>query len=207
MPARLYYVHDPMCSWCWAFTPMLRVVEQALPAGMAMTRLLGGLAPDTDAPMPEEMRRYVQSAWREVERRVPGTRFDFRFWEVCRPRRATYPACRAVIAARRQGEAFDRHMTRAIQEAYYLRALNPSEDETLIGLAAELGLDAVAFTRDLNSPGVRRELEDEIARSRAMGVASFPSLVLEDARGLHDIPVNYLDSRPMLEAIRPAADL
>ncbi len=207
MPARLYYVHDPMCSWCWAFAPMLHVLEQALPAGMTMTRLLGGLAPDTDAPMPEEMRRYVQSAWREVERRVPGTRFDFRFWEVCRPRRATYPACRAVIAARRQGEAFDRRMTRAIQEAYYLRALNPSEDETLIGLAAELGLDAAVFTRDLNSPGVHRELEDEIARSRAMGVTSFPSLALEDAHGLHGIPVNYLDSRPMVEAIRPAADL
>jgi putative protein-disulfide isomerase len=206
MAARLYYVHDPMCSWCWAFTPMLRILEQKLPAGMGMTRLLGGLAPDTDEPMPVDMRRYVQSAWREVEKRVPGTRFNFRFWEVCSPRRATWPACRAVIAARLQGEAFDRRMTRAIQEAYYLRALNPSEDETLIGLAAGLGLDAAAFTQDLNSPAVRRQLEDEIARSRAIGVDSFPGLVLQDARGLHAIPVNYLDSRPMLEAILPPAD-
>jgi hypothetical protein len=48
----LVYVHDPMCSWCWGFDPVLRELVSSLPEGVAVRRLLGGLAPDSDEPMP-----------------------------------------------------------------------------------------------------------------------------------------------------------
>jgi putative protein-disulfide isomerase len=154
--------------------------------------------------MPEAMRAYIQDAWRQIQRRIPGTAFNFDFWQRCQPRRATYPACRAVIAARRQDAQYDRAMTRAIQEAYYTRALNPSEDETLIGLAAELGLDMTRFARDLNAPDVQEELEAEIALARSLDVESYPSLVIETCTGSHPVALDYLDSRPMLERILKA---
>ena len=204
MPATLYFVHDPMCSWCWAFTQVQRSLEEGLPEDVTVTRLLGGLAPDTDDPMPAQMREYLQSTWRHIEVRVPGTRFNYRFWDVCAPRRATYPACRAVIAARQQGVANDRLMTRAIQEAYYLQARNPAEDETLVALAGELGLDTAAFATALNAPATQARLEEEVARARGMGADSFPSLVLETNRGLRHIPIDYLDAQPMLGAITGA---
>ena len=50
----------------------------------------------------------------------------------------------AVIAAHRQGDPadkLDRAMTGAIQDAYYRRARNPSDNSTLIDLTAEHGLD------------------------------------------------------------------
>jgi putative protein-disulfide isomerase len=203
-PARLHYVHDPMCSWCWAFTPMYATLRAHLSDRIEVHRLLGGLAPDTDRPMPEEMRAYLQATWREIERRVPGTRFNFDFWRRCTPRRATYPACRAVIAARRQGAAFDTAMTRAIQHAYYLQARNPSDDETLVALAGEIGLDVPTFVEALHAPETRERLRDEISLARALGVDSFPSLVLETPRGAHRIPVDYLEVEPMLEAIGAA---
>lgn len=199
--ATLYYLHDPMCSWCWGFAPVLAELESRLPAELPVRRLLGGLAPDTNAPMPEAMGAYIQDAWRQIQRRIPGTEFNFDFWQRCQPRRASYPACRAVIAARRQGAQFDRAMTRAIQVAYYTRALNPSEDETLIGLAAELGLDTTRFALDLKAPDVQEELEAEIALTRSLDVESFPSLVMETGTGPHPIAVDYLDSTPMLERI------
>lgn len=203
-PVRLHYVHDPMCSWCWAFTPLYAGLMARLSGRIEVHRLLGGLAPDTDRPMPEEMRAYLQATWREIERRVPGTRFNFDFWNRCAPRRATYPACRAVIAARRQGEAFDTAMTRAIQHAYYLQARNPSDDETLLALAGEIGLDVPAFGEALHAPETRERLRDEIALARALGVDSFPSLVLETPRGAQRITVDYLDVEPMLRAIGAA---
>ena len=27
----LYYVADPMCSWCWGFQPVLEKVKEAVP--------------------------------------------------------------------------------------------------------------------------------------------------------------------------------
>ncbi|MFN2350114.1 MAG: DsbA family protein, partial [Thioalkalivibrio sp.] len=201
---RLYYVHDPMCSWCWAFAPVLAELQARLPAHVSMERLLGGLAPDSDEAMPAPMCDYLQATWREIQRRVPGTRFDFGFWERCTPRRSTYPACRAVIAARGQGEAYDGAMTRAIQQAYYTRALNPSEDATLIALAGELGLDVAAFTQALNAPSTRERLLEEIARSRAMGADSFPSLVLQQGGRRQAVPVDYNGCDSILSIIQAA---
>ena len=41
-------------------------------------------------------------------------------------------------------------MTKAIQTAYYHKALNPSDYSTLLQLAVEIGLDADLFTRRLH---------------------------------------------------------
>ena len=75
-------------------------------------------------------------------------KFNYDFWKKCRPRRSTYPACRAVIAARKQKNKFDMEMTLSIQKAYYLHARNPSDYETLIELAEEIGADKNKFSKD-----------------------------------------------------------
>ena len=93
--------------------------------------MLGGLAKDSDEPMPTQTRSYVIENWRRIEQTVPGTVFNYDFWQSCQPRRSTYPACRAVIAARQQGDPadkLDRAMAEAIQDAYYRRARNLSDN-------------------------------------------------------------------------------
>ena len=178
-----------MCSWCWAFGPALRAVESGLPEGIRLIRVLGGLAPDTEEPMPPAMRERLQEIWRAIQVRVPGTRFNFRYWEVCTPRRSTHRACRAVIAASRQGD-HERTMIDAIQRAYYLRALNPSDRSTLITLAGELGLDVDCFERALDHPDTQSELEQQIAFGREHGVRGFPTLLLETAGAWQTIEID-----------------
>ncbi len=202
MSAILYYAHDPMCSWCWAFRPAWLALLEQLPEEVRVQRLLGGLAPDTDTPMPEEMRHFLQETWRRIERRVPGARFNFAFWEHCQPRRSTYPACRAVIASRRQDPAYEESMILAIQQAYYLQASNPSNKATLVELALEIGLDTTRFLNDLDSAGIQSELEGEITTTRSMGLSSFPALALEIAGTRWPVPVDYSDPRTMSEQIQ-----
>ena len=173
-----------------------------LPEYIEVKRLVGGLAPDSDRSMPDETRAYVQSQWHRIEETIPGRKFNFDFWSKCQPRRSTYPACRAVIAAREQGEANDILMTKAIQRAYYEQARNPSDLETLVDLAGEIGLDAAIFAKALASSAVDKQLDREIGQSRALGARGLPSLVLVDGDFSHLIPIDYLDSAPMLAAIR-----
>jgi putative protein-disulfide isomerase len=201
MQARLIYIHDPMCSWCWAFSPLFTRLRQRLPEAVRSARLLGGLAPDDDAPMPSAMRDRIEATWRRIAVEVPGTRFNFAFWTDCKPRRSTWPACRAVIAARSQDPDREATMIRAIQQAYYLEARNPSDQATLIALAAENGLDADVFAETLDAPSTRATLADEIALARRLGVSSFPSLRLQANGHVMEIPVDYRDPEPMRKAI------
>lgn len=198
----LYYVHDPMCSWCWGFSRALTELYEQLPATIKVQRVLGGLAPDTDLPMPESMQEQIKSNWTRIEETIQGVKFNFDFWINSIPRRSTYPACRAVIAARRQGDKYDVLMTKKIQEAYYQQAANPSNDSTLIDLANELKLSISDFKNDLNSDETVNKLREEIMFARGIYVESFPSLVLKIDNEIYPIEIDYTNSLNMLNAIQ-----
>ena len=196
-----------MCSWCWAFRPTWDQVSASLPDGIGLVRVLGGLAPDTDQEMPQAQQRMLQEIWRNIQARVPGTQFNFDFWTQCTPRRSTYPACRAVIAAVQQGEQYHEPMTRAIQEAYYLDARNPSEEDTLIALADELKLDREQFGQDVNSQKTQQEFERQLEVCQYLGVPGFPSLVLQTDKFNRRLPVEFNNPSLQLELIQDAAGL
>lgn len=201
MIKRLIYVHDPMCSWCWGFTDTYQSLVEQLPEDIKVLRLLGGLAPDSDEVMNESTKLMVQQAWQRIEQMIPAKQFNYDFWTKCQPRRATYPACRAIIAAREQGVEYDELMTRRIQQAYYQQARNPSDNDTLVELAADLGLDSKRFADQLISAETQRKLMDEISLARSMGINSFPSLVLDLDGRLESVLVNYTDVDAMLVQI------
>lgn len=194
----LYYVHDPMCSWCWAFVPVWETIKQNLPDHIEVQYLLGGLAPDSNEPMPNAMQVAISGYWKTIMQRVPGTTFNFEFWEKCEPRRSTYPSCRAVIAARKQDASKEEAMITAIQEGYYLRAMNPSNDSTLIELASDLGLNPEQFEKDVNRPETQRALMEEINMGQAIGAQGFPSLILKNASGYRFIALDYNDANVTL---------
>ena len=197
----LIYVHDPMCSWCWGFEPTRQAIFDAIGDRLQIRRLVGGLAPDSDAPMPESMQQMLQQTWQRIGQTIPGTRFNFEFWEKFAPRRSTYPANRAVIAAREQGADYDQAMTARIQQAYYLEARNPSDNSTLIELATEIGLDADKFAECLVAESTQQLLMTEIQSTRALGIDSFPSMAVHRNGELHHIGLNYTDPQAMLEQI------
>jgi len=187
-----------MCSWCWGFRKSWNKLREALPPTLSVVNVVGGLAPDSDQPMPLEQQKTIAGYWALVSERT-GAEFNFEFWEKCSPRRSTYPACRAVLAACKQDA--EQAMIDAIQHAYYLRALNPSDNFTLIELADELGLDTQRFSVDLVSTEINKELTENFALRRELGVREFPSLVLARGEDLFPIDVDYNSHLTMLEAI------
>ena len=186
----LYYVYDPMCSWCWGYRKTWLKLSNALAGKVAIQYQLGGLAPDSDVVMPIELQQTLQGIWHKIQEQL-GTEFNFDFWTQCAPQRSTYPSCRACLIAREEGK--EKEMLFAIQQGYYLQAENPSLKETLIELAADIGLNVSEFESKLNSNDINEKLEQEIASSRQLPIQGFPSLVLEVNGQLMPIQIDYLD--------------
>jgi len=199
--ATIYYIHDPMCSWCWGFRPALDALNANLGDHIQLEYLLGGLAKDTDDLMPLGLRQQIQNHWHTIQTRVPGTRFNFDYWEKCQPRRSTYPACRATLAAKLQNIQFEEPMILAIQHAYYLQARNPSDTETLIELADDIGLDVDRFGSDLHSDETQSLLKREIIFARKIGGNAFPMLLLGNNNSYHQVLIDYNHPENMLNEI------
>ena len=198
----LYYVHDPMCSWCWGFRPAWQKIQAELADDISIKYLLGGLAPDSDEIMPESMQSDIAGYWRKIQQHIPDTQFNFDFWEKCQPRRSTYPACRAIIAARKQNADLEKTMIESVQTAYYLEAKNPSNDDTLVAIAESLDLDATLFLSDLNATETQYQLEQEIQFGRKIGAQGFPSMILEQKGEYQYVPLDYNNPNPTLAFIQ-----
>ena len=197
--ATLYYVYDPMCSWCWGYKPTWDQVTEAVSEQVKIVYVLGGLAPDTDVPMPEIMQQQIMAYWKKIENYL-GTRFNYDFWVSNTPRRSTYPSCRAILAARSQGAELA--MLNEIQEAYYLNAQNPSDDEVLLHLGQTIGLDMAQFEAEFLSQQNHQRLLDEIDFARSIGGNSFPSLIMQTSDSVIQLPIDYQNAATSIAQIR-----
>jgi len=204
MTATLIYCYDPMCSWCWGFRPTWTKLQKALQGlvdsdQLAIQPMLGGLAIDSDAPMADDMKGKLEATWKNIQKSL-GTKFNFDFWQTTSPRRSTYPACRACYVARDMGS--EEEMYHAIQEAYYLKAKNPSDLDTLTECAEHIGLNPNGFQKNMQHVKNEHLLEEEIEQARHLGLHSFPSLALIIGDKLTPIPLDYKDHTNMLNAIK-----
>ena len=192
-----------MCSWCWAFKPTWDKVKETLLGKIELEYLLGGLAPDNNQLMSIETREYIKGNWKRIQKMIPDTRFNYDFWTSCEPKRSTFPACRAVICAKQQHLDFENLMIYGIQKSYYLEAQNPSNDDILIKIAENLGLDIEKFKMNLKSSQINEILLDEIKLIRSMDINSMPSLTLKVNGTLKGINIDYLDANYIVKQIIP----
>ena len=203
MSATLIYCYDPMCSWCWGFQSTWKALQTALTpyiekGELQIQPMLGGLAVDSNAPMPLPMQAKLASVWQQIEAQL-GTHFNHDFWKDCQPRRSTYPACRACLVARDQN--LELEMAAQIQQAYYLDAKNPSDLDTLAECASKIGLKEEGFLNAMEHCKKAEELEQEVQIARQLGLNSFPSLALVMANKLIQIPLDYQNPNKMLADI------
>ncbi len=203
------YIADPMCSWCYGFAPVLAQLHKELRPDVPLRYVMGGLAPDSDDPMPAPVREMIQGAWDSIER-VTGVTFNRAFWTDCAPRRSTYPACRAVLAAESLRPGAGPEVFQAIQHAYYQEAQNPSDEDVLLSAGEKAQFDRGSFQDQLRSPDVEEELQRHLQERSALGVSvgatGFPTLALREGDGqVHLLTSGYChwaDLEPVLRTHR-----
>lgn len=194
----LYYVYDPMCSWCYAFEETFEKIKEKLDDNIKISYIPGGLAPHSDEVMPKDMQEKIESIWYEIEKQV-GTKFNHDFWKNCKPRRSTYLSCQATLAAKEQGK--EEEMIKAIQNAYYQRAMNPSDAHTLITLAEELNLDIEKFSHDLSSKETIEKFEELLNLRRRLGIRSFPTLAIKYKKEVYPLNITYNNPKKVLKQL------
>jgi putative protein-disulfide isomerase len=172
----LIYFADPMCSWCYGFSPVIAEIRKAFGRGLPVRTIMGGLRPGTAEPMTEAARREVLTHWRHVHE-ATGLPFD----EHAMDREGfvydTDPGARAVVVARREGEELAVSYLARAQQAFYAQGRDLTSGEVLADLAEELGLERAGFLDQWGSEAAKQETWRDYAISQRAGVTAFPTLV------------------------------
>lgn len=197
----LWYFADPMCSWCWGFSPVIEALRESHRDRLRIALMLGGLRPGTTAPMTPQQRDEILQHWRAVQA-MTGQPFRF---EGALPSGFVYdtePACRAVISAAAVDPAAAFPYFRSVQEAFYVGQLDVTRSEVLAALAREQGLDEAAFLDRFESKESGQRTRQHFLHARQAGVGGFPALIASDASG----PAGISEGCRSLEEVRTALD-
>ena len=186
MTPHLLYIADPMCSWCWGFSPVIDVVRDHFGGELPMRLLMGGLRPGTEEPMNDGMKSEIKGHWEHVHQ-ATGQPFDYAFFERDGFVYDTEPSCRAVVATRRLAPDLAFDFLKRVQEAFYAMNRDVTDLDVLADIAEETGIDRTAFTAEYTAGQTITETWRDFETSRTMGVTGFPTLLVGSDDGGYEV--------------------
>ena len=193
----LWYFADPMCSWCWGFSPAISAIKESYSDRLKIALMLGGLRPGTTEPVTPKFREEILGHWRDVQR-MTGQPFVF---EGAMSEGFVYdtePASRAVITvAGIDPEAIFPYF-KSVQSAFYAQGRDVTKIETLAELAEQHNIDKPRFLERFESEDVKNKTRTHFRITREAGVRGFPTIVLQTGSG-HKLLTN--GCRPLEELL------
>ncbi|MEZ5825448.1 MAG: DsbA family protein [Geminicoccaceae bacterium] len=171
----LLYFANPMCSWCWGFSPVVMAL-QAQRDKYDLTVATGPLGASNDKPMRDKDREAVREHWQHVHE-MTGQPFDHGFFERETFIYDTEPACRALALLRASYPALAPVFLQRLQERFYAHNDDITDPDRLAAIAGDFGQDPTEFRRNLDDPQLIAALAHEWRQTASMGVTGYPMLL------------------------------
>ncbi|PQP81516.1 dithiol-disulfide isomerase [Paenibacillus sp. PCH8] len=194
----LYYATDPICSHCWALEPVLnRFMEEYghyFNVEIKMGGLLAGWDGFSDGANGIQKPSDVAGHWREVgeHSRMP---IDGSLWHD-NPILSSYPPSRVfkVIQGKQPGK--EHEFLRRARESVFAFNRNIGEDDVLMDIVDELGLNGKQIVEEAAQQSAQDSLEEDFEMVARLGVRGFPSIVIvnEDNQGVKVVGARSLDT-------------
>jgi putative protein-disulfide isomerase len=194
-----------MCSWCYGFGKEMTAL-MAMHPGLELEIIVGGVRAGATDLLDQAGKDFRLGHWARVEA-ASGLPFNR---DALQARQNfvydTEPICRAVVAARRLAPTADLlAVFRALQHAFYVDGLDTTDGRVLSAVvAAQLQLEAGAVLLMWQDPATIALTRADFSRARALGVRSFPALLLDKGNEIVEISGGYAHVEQLHQQLLPA---
>ncbi|RNI24517.1 DsbA family protein [Rufibacter latericius] len=178
----LFYVTDPMCAWCYGFTPVIRRLRALWFERLSVQVLVGGLNPYAQDPLtsPEKDRLAVNWHRAQGKSHLP---FDYSFFLQKSTFYDTEPACRALLTVRHLRPGLSLEILRALHSAFFADGLDISNTHVLVEVLRPFGIPENLFLAVFETDEIYQQTQDEFDLVEQMGVNTLPSVYLDHTQG------------------------
>jgi putative protein-disulfide isomerase len=197
----IIYVGDPMCSWCWGFSPVLGRIRNDYTELAPMRVVVGGLHAFDTEPMSDDYKATIRSHWEHVAE-ATAQPFNYAFFEREGFVLDTEPACRATVTVRNIKPAAVWPFYETIHKGYYVEDTDTTVLETFMAYAEREDIKGDEFKAAFESDAMRQETLEDFAWCQQAGVTGFPTVVLREDQHMAALTIGY---RPF-EDLKPALD-
>jgi len=186
----IIYIGDPLCSWCYGFSPVVQKLFAKHKDQAKMTLVVGGLHVGDNCIQTPERIAFLRDHWQEIGERT-GQPFKFDILEEEGRLYDTEPPCRAVVAMRKLNPGAEFPFFAAVQAGFYAENRDSNADQTYGDAAREFGVDEKQFLDIFNDPSTREETMKDFHWSREIGISGFPAMLVRDAQGYRALTLGY----------------
>lgn len=178
---KLHYIYDPLCGWCYGAAPLVKAARELLPVQLHAGGMMAGAA---RRPVTADLRAFVMPHDRHIAK-VTGQPFGAAYADGLLSDTSAVldsgPPIAAVLAADAlAGRGPD--MLARLQTAHYVEGRRIADDDVLVQLATELGLEPVGFwqsLRALEGDGLNAHLTETRGLMRRLHAQGFPTFVID----------------------------
>lgn len=194
---KLIYFGDPMCSWCYGFSPEITKAVDSLSQDIDFQLIMGGLRPYNTETM-TDLGDFLKGHWEEVGHRS-GQPFSYDILKDTTFVYDTEPACRAVVLMRSLQPESEFSFFKKIQTSFYHKNKNTNLTATYAELATEFGLDKKEFAKQFESNEMKLKVKEDFLYSQQVGVRGFPTIVFQIEDQFYMIANGYVKAEQIIE--------
>jgi len=187
----LWYFADPMCSWCWGFSPVIKHIKEVFSEKINISLNLGGLRPGTSEQISSTLRDEILHHWHEVHH-LTGQKFNF---DDAMPTGFIYdtePASRAVLSFGKLQPKNTLDYFSSIQSAFYTQNRDVTQEPVLVELVESFGIESQTFQELFISAEMRSLTQEHFKRSRQANVRGFPTLIFQKGKNIETLSRGYV---------------
>lgn len=206
MDNKLYYIFDPLCGWCFGFSPVIKDLEAQYQKEIQFETLCGGMILGERIKPLSEMKAYLKDAMPRLEE-MTGVKFGKKYLEVLEEGslmlNSETPSI-AMMVYKSMTQKSSVAFASALQKHLYVEGKNLNELLEYEGLVKSFDLDWDVFQEKMQQKSYKEKAYAEFKLTGEMGIQSFPSVVLQVKDKAYLIARGYrplADMRDVIEEI------
>lgn len=177
----LHYFYDPLCGWCYGFSPVIRQFFENHKDEFIVEVTSGGMVKGQYEKPISDMADFLRGAFKQVEN-TTGVEFGQGFLDRIDEGStilSSVPGSIALSVFKTFNTEKDIYFAADIQKAIYFKGIDPSDMEQYAEIASQYNVDTNEFLARAKKDEYRKLAYDDFSVTQQYGVKGYPTSVLE----------------------------
>lgn len=177
----LYYVYDPLCGWCYGFSPVIQKVQKEYQTQLSIRVISGGMVRESRVAPLSTIAPYIQGAYKDVEK-LSGVKFGAPYLDVLFGKgdriMDSHPPSIIHTYLSEQFPERSTEISSCIQNLIYQDGLDPSSSTFRHALADRLKTDVKALESAFKSGEFDQKTKEGYLLCEKLGITGYPAVVM-----------------------------
>lgn len=200
---KLIYIYDPICGWCYGFTPVIQQIQAQFKNEISVEVLSGGMLLSANRRPASAMFNYIKEAHKQVEA-TTGITFGQPFLEQYLRSDdvmdSEKPSIALTVFKHYQPENAV-NFAHDMQVALNLEGKSLNDDQTYRELLEKYNIPADQFLQHMQEDDNKYATHQEFNIVQQWGITGFPAAILEKDEQLYLIARGFTPMDKLLQVI------